>query len=58
MPEDLDKLVELAKQVTTTGSQQESQRRSFAFGNTHLENPAITREIVDQQAESLKRKNG
>ena len=58
MPEDLDKLVELARQVTTTGVQREIQRRSFAFGNTHFENPIITREMVDQQAEELKLKNG
>lgn len=54
MPEDLDKLVELAKQVATTVTQRESQRRSFAFGNTHFENPVITREMVDQQADKLK----
>ena len=29
----------------------EEQRRSFAFGNTHLENSSITREMIDEAAE-------
>jgi hypothetical protein len=34
-------------------------RRSFAFGNTKIENDLITREMVDKQAEAhKKRKNG
>jgi hypothetical protein len=55
MADDLKRLVDLAKQVKATGAQQEQQRRSFAYGNTRIENPRITRELVDQQAEQLKR---
>lgn len=28
----------------------EEQRRSFAFGNCNIENPKVTREIVDEEA--------
>jgi len=55
MGDDLKKLVEMAKRVEATGVQQEQQRRSFAYGNTKIENPRITRELVDDQAEQLKR---
>jgi hypothetical protein len=53
MLHDLKKLVELARSVRMTGKQIEEQRRSFAYGNTAIENPRITRELVDQQAEAL-----
>jgi hypothetical protein len=53
MPEDLKKLVELAKAIRMTAPQAEEQRRSFAYGNTAIENPRITKELVNQQAEAL-----
>jgi hypothetical protein len=31
----------------------EAQRRSFAYGNTHIENERITRATIDQAAEAL-----
>jgi hypothetical protein len=36
-----------------TPQQKEEQRRSFAFGNTAIENDRITRELVDSEAERL-----
>jgi len=33
--------------------EQEEQRRSFAYGNTKIENDRITRETVNQEAEKL-----
>jgi len=33
--------------------EKEAQRRSFAFGNTAFENPLITREMIDREAEKL-----
>jgi hypothetical protein len=33
----------------------EEQRRSFAYGNTKIENERITREMIDERAEELKR---
>lgn len=53
MSGDLEKLLEAAKKKTLTPSEQEAQRRSFAFGNTNIENSRITREMVDEEAELL-----
>lgn len=52
----LKKLLEAAKTVNVSPEQQEEQRRSFAFGNTNIENSRITRRTVDEEAEALKKK--
>lgn len=46
-------LVELAKAVPFTEDDKEAQRRSFAYGNTKIENDLVTREMVDCEAEHL-----
>lgn len=46
-------LIEMARSVKMTSQDWEEQRRSFAYGNTKIENDRITREIVDQEAETL-----
>lgn len=59
MTEKLTALVERARTVKMTGDQKEKQRRSFAYGNTKIENDLITREMVDEQADANKSaKNG
>jgi hypothetical protein len=55
MTEKLYELLEKAKNVKPSPEQKEEQRRSFAYGNTNIENPRITRETVDQAAEELKK---
>ncbi|MBT3551625.1 MAG: hypothetical protein HOO19_15840 [Rhodospirillaceae bacterium] len=50
----LSKLIEMAKPVRMTAEQKEEQRRSFAYGNTAIENTRITRELVDQVADEDK----
>jgi hypothetical protein len=50
---DLEKLLEEAKRVRMSASQAESQRRSFAYGNTHFENERITKAMVDRAADEL-----
>jgi hypothetical protein len=50
---ELQELLDAAKSVVVSPEQKEEQRRSFAFGNTNIENPLITREIVDKEAEAL-----
>lgn len=57
MSRELKMLLEKAKLVTMTGEQKEAQRRSFAYGNAKIENPRITRQTVDQEAEQLKKQN-
>jgi len=51
--EDLDKLISQAKAVKLTAADQEAQRRSFAYGNTKIENARITHTIVKQAAERM-----
>jgi hypothetical protein len=58
LTERLAALMERARSVKMSGAQKEAQRRSFAFGNTKIENDRITRALVDEQAERLKRKHG
>jgi hypothetical protein len=55
MTDNLKELLEKAKSVQVSPEQKEEQRRSFAYGNTNIENPRITRETVDQEAEELKK---
>ena len=50
----LQELVEAARGVSFPSDEREAQRRSFAYGNTHIENERITRVMVDEQAEALK----
>ena len=54
MSTQLERLIATTKGVRLTPEQSEEQRRSFAYGNTKIENPRITRKTVDQEAESLK----
>jgi hypothetical protein len=51
----LQKLLDEARKSVPTSQEKEEQRRSFAYGNTNIENPRITREMIDEQAESLKK---
>jgi hypothetical protein len=55
MNDHLKQLVELSRKTEMTPIQREEQRRSFAYGNTHFENPLITREMVDREAERMQR---
>lgn len=57
MTKDLQELVERARKIEMTADQLGEQRRSFAYGNTHIENELITREMVadlDKQLHSKK----
>lgn len=38
-----------------TPAECEQQRRSFAYGNLHLENPRVTRALVDLVADEMRR---
>ena len=46
MTKELEELVEKAKKINMTPEQATEQRRSFVYGNTHIENERITREMV------------
>jgi hypothetical protein len=46
MRRDLQLLIEKARKIEMTPEQARTQRRSFVYGNTHIENEHITREMV------------
>ena len=55
MTDNLKELLEKAKSIKMSPEQKEEQRRSFAYGNTNIENSRITRETIDKEAEELKK---
>lgn len=55
MPDELNKLIERSKSVSMTPKEKEEQRRSFAYGNSKIENDRITRETIDREAELMRR---
>lgn len=56
MTRELQKLVDLARQIEMTPDQLREQRQSFAYGNTNIENNRITREMVADLDEQLEKK--
>lgn len=53
MTNDLQFLIDAARQYKMTKEEQQAQVKSFAFGNTHMENSLITREDIDTAMNSL-----
>ncbi|MGA8406144.1 MAG: hypothetical protein WB680_03105 [Candidatus Acidiferrales bacterium] len=56
MTTELQQLLDAAKKLVISPEQKEEQRRSFAFGNTNIENPRITRDTINEEADALKKK--
>ena len=54
MPQELLKLIEMARQVQMTLEEKEEQRISFAYGNVRFENQNMTLEAVVRASASLK----
>lgn len=53
MSEKLEALLKAARKVKMTTKEYEEQRRSFAFGNTNIENERITKETIELAARQL-----
>ena len=53
MDHELKPLLDAAGRLDMTAEQKEEQRRSFAYGNTAIENDRITKELVESEAEKL-----
>ena len=53
MSDQLEMLIEAARSYTMSAEEPQAQRRSFAYGNTKIENDLITREMLDEQDELL-----
>ena len=56
MGDALKTLLERAKSARMTSEEREEQRRSFAYGNSKIENDRITRATIDEAAKNLSRK--
>lgn len=53
MSEHLQKLIDASRGRAMSESEKEAQRRSFAYGNAHIENARVTRAMVNQAADKL-----
>ncbi len=53
----LEELIKHTKNHQMTDKEKEEQRISFAFGNLAIENPLITREMIEHAALELKNEN-
>lgn len=53
MSEHLKKLIDASRGRPMSASEMEAQRRSFAYGNAHIENSRVTRAMVNEAAEKL-----
>ena len=48
----MDKLIETARQTVMSAAEREAQKRSFAYGTTHIENEDVTRGMIDAAADA------
>jgi len=53
MSDRLQSLIEAARQRPFSAEERQAQRRSFAYGNTKIENDLITREMIDEADERI-----
>jgi len=53
MSKDFEKLMDAARGKTMSNDEKEAQRRSFAYGNAHIENDRVTRQMVDEAADKI-----
>jgi len=58
MSERLKQLLDRTRNTKMTPEERESQRRSFAYGNTKFENDRITRETIERASKNLNARNG
>ena len=57
MDKNLEYLIEWAKKHQITEDEHTAQVRSFAYGNTHLENERITKADIDEAMNALDRES-
>ncbi len=53
MDQSLEELLEAARNIQVSDEEREKQRRSFAYGNAHIENERITRQSIDRAADLI-----
>lgn len=54
MTKEIKHLIEKAKSFPMSDADKEAQRQSFAYGNAHIENDRVTREIVAAAAARIR----
>lgn len=55
----LEEMFAKYREIVMTSEEKEAQRRSFAYGNVNIDNPAVIREVIDRAAEELEnQRNG
>ena len=57
MDKNLEHLIEWAKKHQITEEEHTAQVRSFAYGNTHLENDRITKADIEDAMNALERES-
>ena len=57
MSRELEELIAKARGHEMTPEEAREQRRSFVYGNTHIENERITRQLVNEIDEELEWKS-
>jgi hypothetical protein len=55
MIKNLEELVIRARRITMTTAQLREQRLSFAYGNTHIQDDRITRQMVAEVDKNIER---
>ena len=55
MSDKLQKLIDASRNVRMSEAQKEQQRRSFAYGNANIENERVTRKMIDEAAEKVRK---
>jgi hypothetical protein len=56
MSNEMKILLDAARKAEFSPKEREEQRRSFAYGNTKIENSRITRDLINREAELLSKK--
>jgi len=56
MTDDLKRMLDAAKRAPMSSEDREAQRRSFAYGNAHIENDRVTWAMVNEAATRIVRR--
>jgi hypothetical protein len=57
MSNQLQELIEKAREIEMTPEMARVQRQSFAFGNVNMHNPAVTRELISDVDDAMTRED-
>lgn len=58
MTKELKELIRRSRTVKMSRQEREQQRQSFAYGNAHIENRHVTKQMIAREAAKLKLKHG